>query len=112
MRRKNRKQSKPFSGDTDKKNSFLGTQNSWDDEASKSTDDDDQIANMMQEKPLINPAYRIIAKYLSENSSDDDFRTVDVDEIDRAIGTIATAQSAWKSMDGATHQLKNTLSSR
>lgn len=112
MRRKNRKQSKSFSDDTDKKNSFLGTQNSWDDEASKSTDDDNQVADMMQEKPLINPAYRIIAKYLSENSSDDDdFRTVDVDEIERAIGTIATAQSAWKSMDGATHQLKNTLSS-
>lgn len=56
--------------------------------------------------------YSIIANYVADYTTDDMIQNTSIDEVERSIATIASAQAAWKSMDGATHQLKSTLKSR
>lgn len=65
-----------------------------------------------------------LAKFLHRNkgsTSDDSssgsdrsnsMENYEIEEIARAIRSLMTAQNAWKSMDAATHQLRNTFKER
>lgn len=57
-------------------------------------------------------AYAEMARYLKRFSQKTGFREYGLEEIENALSSLATAQSAWKSMDGLTHQLKNTFKKR
>lgn len=56
--------------------------------------------------------YPTISEHIFAGSSTKRQEKVDIGQIQRCIATIASAQSAWKSMDGATHQFKSTFKSR
>jgi hypothetical protein len=57
--------------------------------------------------------YRTIAEHVAKTSRKSKSNQIySVDEIRRAIHTIAAAQKALKTMDGATHRIKSSLKSR
>lgn len=56
--------------------------------------------------------YPTVSKHIFSGLSINRQVNVEIKQIERCISTIASAQSAWKSMDGATHQFKSTFKSR
>lgn len=56
--------------------------------------------------------YHVLARHVVDYAVDDVTRRAPLDELERAIRVMASAQAAWKSVDGATHQLKNTIKAR
>lgn len=56
--------------------------------------------------------YQVLARHIVNYAVDDVTRRAPLDEVERAIRVMASAQAAWKSVDGATHQLKNTIKAR
>lgn len=52
--------------------------------------------------------FRLLAQYLLRQSSTDyDFTVFDEEEISDVLQKLSSSQSAFKSMDGATHQLSS-----
>lgn len=56
--------------------------------------------------------YHVLARHVVDCAVDDVTRRAPLNELERAIRVMASAQAAWKSVDGATHQLKNTIKAR
>jgi hypothetical protein len=60
-----------------------------------------------------NAAYEELARYLKRFSSrKNGFEKYNFEEIANGIESLASSQSAWKSIDGLTHQFKNTFKTR
>ncbi len=57
-------------------------------------------------------AYAEMATYLKRYGQKNGFKDYSLDEIENTLSSLATAQATWKSMDGLTHQLKNTFKKR
>jgi hypothetical protein len=69
--------------------------------SAKENDDDNEVA------------YEELARYLKRFSSrKNGFEKYNFEEIANVIESLASSQSAWKSIDGLTHQFKNTFKTR
>lgn len=59
--------------------------------------------------PQNNEPYDTVAQFLSRFGKGTDLESYEHEEIRRAIKALSKGQSALKSMDGATHQLRNVF---
>ena len=55
--------------------------------------------------------FEYLARFLLR-SKGEGFKSYSEDEISTALSTLASGQSTWKSMDGVTHQLRNTFADK
>lgn len=70
------------------------------------------VRNDDEEEETLVGAYAEMATYLKRYGQKNGFKDYSLDEIENTLSSLATAQATWKSMDGLTHQLKNTFKKR
>lgn len=70
--------------------------------------------NIVKDNKAEDDAFVMLAEYASRyaRGKTGALRDFEQDEVTRAVAALASAQQAWKSMDGATHSLKNTFKER
>lgn len=73
-----------------------------------SEEQQESIEDFLEPTESIDP-YFTLGKYLVSYDKKGLFEDYSLDEVSRAIKSLAAAHAAWKTMDGATHQFRNTF---